>query len=163
MAWTGRAPDPSATPQDPGPDRAAPAPSWQRVNCLGMGLTAALTGTALFVLAGNGHGGLQEFRMINTLLLVAFSFVALAGVFSALGAKFLGLTSRCTCMLAVGLAWLFSAPMAAWINMGGATAEAFEVKPGDWAWALLPALVYAAAILALQLGNRRRAKDAASA
>ena len=163
MAWTGGAQGPSATPRDGGPGRVTPAPSWQRVNCLGMGLTAALTGTTLFVLAGNGHGGLHEFRMINTLLLVAFSFVALAAVFSALGAKFLGLTSRCTCMLAVGLAWLFSVPMAAWINMGGATAEAFEVALGDWVWALLPALVYAAAILALQLGNRRRAKDAASA
>jgi hypothetical protein len=155
MAWTGRTLRPFATPLPSRPGRAAAALSWKRVNCLGMGLTAALTGATLFVLAGNGHGGLDEFRMINTLLLVAFSFVALAAVFSALGAKFLGLTSRCTCMLAVGLAWMFSVPLAAWINMGGATAEAFEIDLGDWGWALLPALLYAISIgiTALARGN----------
>ncbi|WP_411732777.1 hypothetical protein [Paeniglutamicibacter sp.] len=146
MAWTSRATDPSSAPRERDPGRVSATLNWKRVNCLGMGLTAALTGATLFVLAGNGHGGLDEFRMINTLLLVAFSFVALTAVFSALGSKFLGLTSRCTCMLAVGLAWMFSVPLAAWINMGGATAEAFEIDLGDWAWALLPALLYAISI-----------------
>lgn len=162
MAGTDRTQAYSATPLDRGPGRDSAAPSWQRVNCLGMVVTAVLTGAILFVLAGNSHGGLNEFRMVNTLLLVAFGFVVLAALFSALGAKFLGLTSRCTCMLAVGLAWALCVPLAAWINMGGATAEAFEVEFGDWGWALLPALAYALVILALQLGDRRRATGSAS-
>ena len=153
MAWTGGEQGPSVTPRASGTGRAAAALSWKRVNCLGMGLTAVLIGAILFTLAGNGAGGLHEFRMINTLLLVAFSFVALAGVFSALGVRFLGLTSRCTCVLAVGLAWAFSVPLAAWINMGGATAEAFEVELGDWAWALLPALLYAVSIAVAALAK----------
>lgn len=157
MAWTSGAPTPSAAPRKSEPPRASVAMSWTRANFLGMGLTAASTGAILFALAGNGHGGLGEFRMINTLLLVVFSFVLLAALCSALGAKFLGLTSRCTCMLAVGLAWALSVPLAAWINMGGATAEAFELALGDWAWALLPALAYAVSIgiLALGRGDRR--------
>lgn len=154
MAWTSGTPSPSSTLRESEPRQAAAAVSWARVNCLGMGLTAASTGAILFALAGNGHGGLGEFRMINTLLLVVFSFVLLAALFSALGTKFLGLTSRCTCMLAVGLAWALSAPLAAWINMGGATAEAFEVGLGDWAWALLPAAVYAISIGMLALAKR---------
>jgi hypothetical protein len=37
------------------------------------------------------------------------------------------------------------------------------VFPGDWGWALLPALLYAGSIAGLQLANRRRDADAASA
>lgn len=143
MKSTGGASGPSA-----GRGNTAPDMSWKRVNVLGMGLTAALTGAVLFTLSDNG-GGLDEFRMINTLLLVAFSFVALSGIFSAVGARFLGLRPRSACLLAVGLAWLLSAPLAALVNMGGATAEAFELETGDWAWALLPALAY---VLPLGIG-----------
>jgi hypothetical protein len=130
--------------------------NWKQANFLGMGLSAALTAVVLAVLVSNGAGGLHEFRLVNTLLLVVFSFVMLTAVFSALGAKFLGFTSCRTCMLAVVLAWALSVPLAAWVNMGGATAEAFEVLPGDWAWALLPAVLYAVSVAGLQLADRRR-------
>lgn len=156
MARTSGTSVPSVTSGENGPGRTAGALSWKRVNCLGMGLTATLIGAILFFLAGNGAGGLEEFRLINTLLLVAFSFVLLAAVFSALGARFLGFSSCRNCMLAVALAWALSVPLSAWINMGGATAEAFEVDLGDWGWALLPALVYAISVAGLQLANRRR-------
>ena len=133
--------------------------NWKQANAMGMGLSAALTALVLAVIVSNGAGGLHEFRLVNTLLLVVFSFVVLAAVFSALGTKFLGFSSCRNCMLAVGLAWALSVPLSAWINMGGATAEAFEVSPGDWGWALLPALLYAGSIAGLQLANRRRAGD----
>lgn len=137
--------------------------NWKQANFLGMGLSAALTAAVLAALVSNGAGGLHEFRLVNTLLLVVFSFVMLAAVFSALGAKFLSFSSCRSCMLAVAMAWGLSVPLAAWINMGGATAEAFEVLPGDWAWALLPALLYAASVAGLQLANRRREIRAVSA
>ncbi|MFL4475958.1 hypothetical protein ACIPVK_18340 [Paeniglutamicibacter sp. MACA_103] len=136
--------------------------NWKQANFLGMGLSATLTALILAALVSNGAGGLHEFRLINTLLLVVFSFVVLAAAFSALAAKFLGFSQCRNCMLAVALAWAFSVPLSAWINMGGATAEAFELDLGDWGWALLPALLYAVAILVLQLGHRRGAKGAAS-
>ncbi len=130
--------------------------NWKQANFLGMGLSAMLTALILAVLVSNGAGGLQEFHLVNTLLLVVFSFVMLAAAFSALGAKFLGFSSCLNCLLAVALAWALSVPLSAWINMGGATAEAFEVDLGDWGWAMLPALLYAASIAGLQLANRRR-------
>ncbi|WP_155889532.1 hypothetical protein, partial [Solibacillus isronensis] len=60
--------------------------NWKQANFLGMGLSAALTAAVMAVLVSNRAGGLHEFRLVNTLLLVVFSFVMLAAVFSALGA-----------------------------------------------------------------------------
>lgn len=135
---------------------------WKRVNVVGAGMTGVLTASILVARSGQNVGGFDEFRMVNTVLLVGFSFAVLAAVGCALGVRFLRLSCGWTCLIAVVVAWALAPPMAAWINLGGPGAEVFEPVLRDWAWAALPALTYVGAIGMLGFFNPRRSPDTSS-
>ncbi|GAA5225993.1 hypothetical protein [Paeniglutamicibacter antarcticus] len=135
---------------------------WKRVNVLGAGLTGVLTASILVARSARDTGGFEEFRMVNIVLLIGFSFAVLVAVGCALGMRLLRLSCGRTCLMAVLLAWALSPPVAAWINMGGPSAEAFEPALVYWAWAALPALAYVGSIGMLGFFGPQRPPDASS-
>lgn len=133
---------------------------WKRVNVLGAGLTGALTASILVARSVRHTGGFEEFRMVDIVLLTAFSFAVLAAVGCALGTRFLRLPSRWTYLIVLVLAWALAPPVAAWINMGGPSAKAFEPALEYWGWAALPAAAYALSIGMLGFFGPQRPPDA---
>ncbi|MET0977723.1 MAG: hypothetical protein ABWX63_02805 [Paeniglutamicibacter terrestris] len=129
--------------------------NWVRINGFGMMWTAAITFTIFIAISNNSAGGLAKYRMLNSVLLVSFSFVLLTALFSAFAAKCLKLATCSAGMIAVGLAWLFSAPLAALINTGGNLGDTFELIPGDWLWAVVPVVIYALLIVRGKLRSPR--------
>lgn len=119
---------------------------WKRVNVVGAVLTGVLTASILLARSARNAGGLDEFRMVNTVLLTGFSFAVLVAVGCVLGTRLLRMHSGWICLIAVGFAWALSPPLAAWMNMGGQASEGFALSPGCWAWAALPACAYAGSI-----------------
>ena len=91
----------------------------------------------------------------------AIAFAVLAAVGCALGTRFLRLPSRWTYLIVLVLAWVLAPPVAAWINMGGPSAEAFEPALEYWGWAALPAAAYALSMGMLGFFGPQRPPDAA--